>query len=58
MQKEKKISSELLCDTIVEGMQENKAKNITVMDLRKIPGAICLISSSFVVVNLVHKWME
>ena len=41
MQKEKKISSELLCDTIVEGMQENKAKNITVMDLRKIPGAIC-----------------
>jgi ribosome-associated protein len=41
MQKEKKISSELLCDTIVEGMQENKAKNITVMDLRNIPGAIC-----------------
>ena len=41
MQKEKKISSKKLCDTIVEGMQENKAKDITVLDLRKISGAIC-----------------
>lgn len=41
MQKEKKVSSKKLCDTIVEGMQENKAKDITVLDLRKIPGAVC-----------------
>lgn len=40
MQKEKKVSSKKLCDTIVEGMQENKAKDITVLDLRKISGAI------------------
>lgn len=36
----KNIDSQLLCDTIVEGMQENKAKKITVLDLRKIKGAV------------------
>lgn len=41
MQKEKKISSKKLCDTIVEGMQENKAKDITILDLRKISGSVC-----------------
>ena len=33
--------SKLLCDTIVEGMQENKAKDIVVLDLREIPSAVC-----------------
>lgn len=41
MQKETKISSQKLCDAIVEGMQENKAKDITILDLRKISGAVC-----------------
>lgn len=41
MQKETKISSQKLCDAIVEGMQENKAKSITILDLRKISGAVC-----------------
>ena len=33
--------SKLLCDTIVEGMQENKANDIVVLDLREIPSAVC-----------------
>ncbi len=33
--------SQLLCDTIVEGMQENKAKDIVVLDLRDIETAVC-----------------
>jgi ribosome-associated protein len=33
--------SRILCDTIVEGMQENKAKDIVVLDLREIPSAVC-----------------
>lgn len=33
-------SSEL-CDTIVEGMQENKANDIVVLDLRTIENAVC-----------------
>jgi len=40
----KKISdndSKILCDTIVEGMQENKAKDIVVLDLREIGSAVC-----------------
>ncbi len=41
MQKETKISSQKLCDAIVEGMQENKAKDITIIDLRKISGSVC-----------------
>ncbi|MFN5416057.1 MAG: ribosome silencing factor [Flavobacteriia bacterium] len=34
------IDSELLCNTIVEGMQENKAKDIVVLDLRNIHSAV------------------
>lgn len=33
--------SQVLCDAIVEGMQENKAKDIVVLDLRKIHNAVC-----------------
>jgi ribosome-associated protein len=35
------IDSKILCDTIVEGMQENKAKDITILDLRNVKGAVC-----------------
>ena len=35
-----KSPSEKLCDAIVEGMQENKAKEIVVLDLRELDGAI------------------
>ena len=35
-----KSPSEKLCDAIVEGMQENKANEIVVLDLRKLDGAI------------------
>lgn len=37
----KEIDSKILCDVIVEGMQENKAEDITVLDLRKIGSAVC-----------------
>jgi ribosome-associated protein len=41
MRKTKKITeSELLCQTIVEGMQENKAKDIVVLDLRHLSSAV------------------
>lgn len=40
MAKTKKITSKLLCDTIVEGMQENKAQDIVVLDLRKIENSV------------------
>ncbi len=33
--------SKVLCDTIVEGMQENKANDIVVLDLREIDNAVC-----------------
>ena len=33
--------TQILVDTIVEGMQENKAENIVVLDLRKIKNSIC-----------------
>lgn len=33
--------SQLLADTIVEGMQENKAHDIVVLDLREIDSAVC-----------------
>ncbi|MDG0973142.1 MAG: ribosome silencing factor [Crocinitomicaceae bacterium] len=36
----KQIDSELLCNSIVEGMKDNKAKNIVVLDLRKIENAV------------------
>jgi len=34
------IDSETLCNAIVEGMQENKAKDIVVLDLRKVMNAV------------------
>ncbi len=34
------IDSQKLCDAIVEGMQENKAKDIVVLDLRNIESAV------------------
>ena len=33
--------SKILSDTIVEGMQENKAKDIVILDLREIESAVC-----------------
>jgi ribosome-associated protein len=33
--------SQVLCDTIVEGMQEIKALDIVVLDLREITSAVC-----------------
>ena len=42
MPKTKKSSeSEILCQTIVEGMQENKAKDIVILDLRHLTCAVC-----------------
>ena len=35
------IDSEILCNTIVSGMQEIKAENITILDLRDIKSAVC-----------------
>jgi ribosome-associated protein len=34
------IDSKTLCDAVVAGMQENKAKDITVLDLRKVKGSV------------------
>ncbi len=39
--KKKDTDSSKLCDVIVEGMQENKAKDIVVLDLREISNAVC-----------------
>ena len=39
--KKKDTHSSKLCDVIVEGMQENKAKDIVVLDLREISNAVC-----------------
>jgi len=42
MAKTKKQSeSEKLCEAIVEGMQDNKAKDSVVLDLREIDSAVC-----------------
>ena len=42
MRKAKKESeSEILCKTIVKGMQENKAKDIVILDLRHLTSAVC-----------------
>ena len=42
MRKTKSITeSELLCKSIVEGMQDNKAKDIVVLDLRHLTSAVC-----------------
>lgn len=38
--KRKGASSELLSDVIVKGMQEKKATNIVVLDLRKVKNAV------------------
>lgn len=35
------IDSEILSKVIVEGMQENKAKNIVVLDLRDVHSSVC-----------------
>ncbi len=40
MKKTKNISSEALCDLVIQGMQEKKGFDIVKMDLRKIPGTI------------------
>jgi ribosome-associated protein len=37
----KEVGSKELCDAVVEGMQENKAKDIVVLDLRDISNAVC-----------------
>jgi ribosome-associated protein len=37
----KETDSKELCNAIVEGMQENKAKDIVVLDLRQITSAVC-----------------
>jgi ribosome-associated protein len=42
----KDIDAKVLCDTIVEGMQENKAKDITVLDLR---GIVSRVADFFVI---------
>ncbi len=34
------IDSEKLCDVIVEGMKDNKAEDIVVMDLREVENAV------------------
>lgn len=41
MRTKKLLNSESLCESVVEGMQENKAKDIVVLDLREIDGSIC-----------------
>lgn len=38
--KRKGVSSEKLCDAIVKGMQEKKALDILVLDLRKVKNAV------------------
>lgn len=38
---ERDNDSQILCDAIVEGMQDNKAKDIVVLDLREIDNAVC-----------------
>lgn len=34
------VDSQVLCNSIVEGMQENKAKDIVVLDLREVTNAV------------------
>ncbi|MCC5945209.1 MAG: ribosome silencing factor [Bernardetiaceae bacterium] len=40
MIKTQQKTSNTLCNTIIEGMQERKAKDITVLDLRKVQKAV------------------
>ena len=37
----KDTDSKVLCDTIVEGLQDNKAHDIVILDLRGITNAVC-----------------
>lgn len=37
---DKETSSEILCDTIVDGMLDNKAEDIVTIDLREIENAV------------------
>jgi ribosome-associated protein len=37
---QQQVSAETLCNMVVEGMQENKAEDITVLDLRQSKGAV------------------
>lgn len=39
-QKKQPISSETLCELIIKGMQEKKAQDIVLMDLRKVRSAV------------------
>lgn len=39
-QKKQPISSETLCELIIKGMQEKKAQDIILMDLRKVRSAV------------------
>lgn len=42
MRKVKKVDqTKKLCDSIIEGMQANKAKDIVLLDLREISSAVC-----------------
>ncbi len=41
MTSKKLLNSEKLCNCVVEGMQENKAKDIVVLDLRQTEGSVC-----------------
>jgi len=41
MIKAENSSSEQLVEAVVEGIQEKKGKNITVLDMREIDGSIC-----------------
>ena len=36
----KQVNSKKLCDAIVEGMKDNKAKDIVVLDLRKVDNSV------------------
>lgn len=36
----KKSNSQVLCDAVVEGMQENKAQDIVVLDLREVENTV------------------
>jgi ribosome-associated protein len=36
-----KVDSQHLCSAIIEGMQENKARDIVLLDLREISSSVC-----------------
>lgn len=41
VKRKKQSDSEKLCDAIIAGMQDNKAKDIVLLDLRLIESAVC-----------------